>query len=255
MNPATGQGPLTLLHRHRTGARPFARLVCLPHAGAAPGMFSPWAEDLGPGVELVSVRYGTPDDAPDTMSVLAQRITAQLALLPRRPTTLFGHSMGGIVAYEVARRCSVRVGLTRLVVSGTVPPALHRPGDTHRLDDDAFITALVRLGGTDPRLFTDAASRDVWLPRVRQDYRLIDTYQYRPTPPLACPVTAMTGRADQEAPVDLVRSWRYTTTAAFDLTVHPGGHFHLLDDRREVVAELRRRLGRQGATPSSLSMP
>jgi pyochelin biosynthetic protein PchC len=206
-------------------------------------------------VELVSARYGTPDDVPRSVADLAGRIAGELGRLPRRPTTLFGHSMGGIVAYEVARCCPARVGLVRLVVSGTVPPAAHLPGGTHRLDDDAFVAEVLALGGTTPRLLTDPATRAVWLPPIRRDFRLIDTYRHRPGPPLPCPVTAMAGQHDLEAPPDLMRPWRDTTSADFDLRVFPGGHFYLLDARQAVVAELRRRLERPSSAPSALALP
>ncbi|CAL9394060.1 Thioesterase PikA5 [Streptomyces sp. enrichment culture] len=244
-----------LLQRHTSGHRGRARLVCLPHAGATPGMFVPWAAGLGPDVDLVSARYSTPDDAPRSVADLADRVAGELERLTRRPTTLFGHSMGGIVAYEVARRCSARAGLVRLVVSGTVSPAAHRPGGTHRLDDAAFVAEVLALGGTAPQLFADPAARAVWLPPIRQDFRLIDTYRHRPGPPLSCPVTAMAGQDDHEAPPDLMRSWRDTTSADFDLRVFPGGHFYLLDAQRAVVTELRRRLERPSAVPSPLTLP
>ncbi|WP_267880482.1 thioesterase II family protein [Streptomyces sp. LaPpAH-108] len=229
--------------------------MCLPHAGAVPGMFVPWADNLGPDVDLVSARYSTPDDVPGSVADLADRIAGELERLPRRPTTLFGHSMGGIVAYEVARRCSARAGLVRLVVSGTVSPTAHLPGGTHLLDDAAFVAEVLALGGTAPELFADPASRAVWLPPIRQDFRLIDTYRHRSGPPLSCPVTTMAGQHDHEAPPDLMRPWRDITSADFDLRVFPGGHFYLLDARHAVVAELRRRLERPSAMPSSLALP
>ncbi|MFD7059841.1 thioesterase II family protein [Streptomyces sp. NPDC059906] len=244
-----------LLQRHTAGLRGRTRLVCLPHAGAAPGLFAPWADGLGPDVDLVSARYGTSDGVPRGVGDLAERIAGELERLPRRPTTLFGHSMGGIVAYEVARRCSARAGLVRLIVSATVPPAAHLPGGTHRLDDDAFVAEVLALGGTAPELFSDPAARAVWLPPIRQDFRLIDTYRHRPGPPLAYPLTAMAGQHDHEAPPDLMRPWRDTTSSDFDLRVFPGGHFYLLDARQAVVAELRRRLERPSAAPSSPALP
>ncbi|MEU6477515.1 alpha/beta fold hydrolase [Streptomyces sp. NPDC047017] len=247
--------PPGLLLRHTPGARTGTRLVCLPHAGGAPGMFVPWADGLGPDVELVSVRYGTPGRVPDSVAALAGLVAGELGRLPRRPTLLFGHSMGGIVAYEVARRCPARAGLVRLVVSGTVAPAAHLPGDTHRLDDEAFVAELTALGGTDAELLADPAARSVWLPPIRRDFRLIDTYRHRPGPPLACPVTALAGHDDHEAPPDLMRAWRDTTSAGFDLRVFPGGHFYLLAGRQAVVTELRRRLARPGAAPPALALP
>jgi pyochelin biosynthetic protein PchC len=130
------------------------RLVCLPHAGGAASSFRGWAEAVPPGVELVSVQYPGREDRireePWTDAVAMAGTLAGLLAADPRPLVLFGHSLGGTLAYEVARRLPRPP--VRLVVSAriapTVPPAPVFRGET----DEELAAELCRLGGTDARV-------------------------------------------------------------------------------------------------------
>lgn len=209
--------------------------MCFPHAGGAASWYQPFAQAFSGRCELVAVQYPGRQDRRsepliDDIRVLADRIAPLLAR--DRPLHLFGHSMGAMVAFEVA----LRVGPDHLFVSGRRAPQIVRDDRVHLRDDAGLIAEVRRLAGTNARVFDDEELVRMVLPAIRADYRAAETYRYRPGPALTCPVTALTGDADPKASVDEVGRWRERTTGTFSVHVFAGGHFFLSDNRSAVAA-------------------
>jgi pyochelin biosynthesis protein PchC len=232
-------------------------LFCFPHAGGAASYFRPWPASLAPGIEVLAVQYpGREDRAAEpcvtNMADLANQIHA--ALGPSLPETFafFGHSMGAILAFEVARRIAREEGRgpAHLFVSGRPAPPRQRHRDLHRAGDDAFIAELRSLGGTDPRILQDSEVLDLIVPVMRGDYTASETYRFEPGPPLSCDITAMTGDRDWLATVEDAAAWSTHTTGAFSLQVYPGGHFYLDDYRAQVLEQISSSLAGSPASPS-----
>lgn len=232
------------LRRFHPAADAPGTLVCFPHAGGSASFYFPVSRALAGTFDVIAIQYPGRQDRRsepplDTIDGLADRIAPLLRSLTVRPLTLFGHSMGATVAFEVARRLeSVGTGPAALFASGRHAPSRHRNEAVHLRTDDGVLAEVRSLNGTESTLLDDDDLVRMILPAIRADYRAIETYRYSPGPPLRCPITVFVGDADPKVTVDEVLAWREHTTAAFTHRVFPGGHFYLIPHAAEVIREL-----------------
>jgi surfactin synthase thioesterase subunit len=229
------------------------RLFCFPFAGGSATYFFPYASALAPQIEVHSVQYPGRQDRhkepfAQTIDELAGSIyTAIRNSADDRPYAFFGHSMGAIVAYEVTRllQRDGQAGPEWLLVSGQRAPSRQQPEDIHLRSDSGLVEELRSLGGTDPRWLDDKDLLATILPPIRNDYRAIETYPYRPGPLLECPVTALVANDDPYTSIPDVAVWSEHTTASFDLRVFSGGHFFLdtcLDEVKSIICGMLERV-------------
>jgi pyochelin biosynthetic protein PchC len=216
-------------------------VVAFPHAGGAASSFVPLSATLSPDVEVLAVQYPGRQDrrlepcAP-SIAELADRVTDELAPWRGGRLVLFGHSMGAIVAYEVALRLA-RVGVppAAVVASASKPPSRFAI-DFGDIDDDAVLVDRLRtLSGTENGVLDDDELVRAILPAVRGDYRALRKYRHEPGERLSCPVGVFTGLDDPMVGVRDATGWADHTTGGIRVRGFPGGHFYL-DARRDAVA-------------------
>jgi surfactin synthase thioesterase subunit len=228
------------------------RLVCFPHAGGSASFYLPFSAKVAPELEVFAIQYPGRQDRRlerrmEDIGELADNIFQALRSMTDRPLAFFGHSMGAILAYEVALRLE-RDGtvLRHLFASGRRAPSRQRLERVHEQDEKGVIAELRLLSGTDSSILSDAEMIEMIMPAIKSDYRAIESYRHRPGQELTCPVTALVGDSDPRVSVDDAKAWGDHTAAAFDLRVLPGGHFYLVDQAPtltrlipEVLAEAR----------------
>ncbi|MFC7219623.1 thioesterase II family protein [Streptomyces polyrhachis] len=211
-------------------------LVCCHHAGGGASQFHRWQERLGPRTTVLALQLPGRQNRWGEPPLLAMdEIVAEAceALLPRLdlPFSLFGHSMGGLVAYELARRLGTGHARwpQRLIVSASRPPDRRQVDlDLRRYDDAQVVRRFVDDGTLPPWVVDDTEVQTLLLPPLRGDYAVCHDYRHRPGPPLPCAITVCGGADDDGVgPADL-EGWRAYVSAPYERRMFPGGHlFHL----------------------------
>jgi len=223
------------------------QLFCFPHAGGGPSFFRSWRVSLQPEIAvrriLLPGREARLEDPPfRRIEDLVEPLCAELEPHLDQPYAFFGHSMGAVVAYEVARRFSGAgtAGPSCLIVSGRRAPGL---AGSHRrlsgLPDREFLAEVARLNGIPPEVLSEPELLTMLLPTLRADYELAETYQPLPGDRLDCPVIAYLSTSDPETDYEGVLCWRDVTTAEFTMRVFGGDHFYLKGGRPDVLNAVR----------------
>ncbi|WP_327352452.1 thioesterase II family protein [Streptomyces sp. NBC_01304] len=214
--------------------RDAVQLFCLPHAGGSASAFVPLARLLAPAVDVLAAQYPGRQDrrgepAVEDIAALADILAEEVHRQATAPYALFGHSMGALLAYEVARRLTVHpsTGPATVILSGRGTPG-ERPSPHDRLGTDHEILRAVRhLGGATAHVLDDPELRAMAMPALRADYRALSSYVWAPSPPLTVPLAVLVGDDDPVVTVAQAEAWRTFTTAPTQLHVFSGGHFFL----------------------------
>ncbi|MDT0447750.1 thioesterase II family protein [Streptomyces hesseae] len=238
--------------RYHPATTATTRLVCFPHAGGSASFFHPVSARFAPGVEVIALQYpGRQDRRHEPcitdIATLADRITDRLMELDDKPTVYFGHSMGAVLAFEVAWRLEQKGAASApraVIASGRRAPSTSRPETVHQRDDDGVIAELKLLNGTEAGVLGDEEILRMALPAIRGDYTAIETYRCPEDRVVRCPVTVLTGDADPRTSLDEAKAWERHTEGDFRLEVFPGGHFFLTGNHVAVNAEIARELGK-----------
>lgn len=211
------------------------RLFCSPYAGGSSLVFRDWHKTLPRAVEICPIQFpgrgSRLREAPFTrlsalVPALAEAIRPQL----ETPFVFFGHSMGAIINFELARYLRKEYGLTplHLFVSGRRAPQVPlREPVTHDLPEPEFLVELARLNGTPSEVLQNLELMQLILPILRADFALCETYTYVDEPPLDCPISAFGGLRDRKVTRQDLEEWRVQTSSSYLLRMLPGDHFFL----------------------------
>ena len=232
------------------------RLFCLPHAGSGTAGFHRWKAELRRpeiGIDVCPIMLPgretrlaePPAKAADTL--IPALLAASRELLAT-PYAIYGHSMGALLALAWAAAIE-RAGLPLprwLIVSGRNAPGEPPPSRLlHRMPDAEFIAELERrYGTTAPGLLDDPELRAIFLPILRADLTLVETFPAVPARALACPIAALAGASDRTVSDAGLERWRGWTAADFRAERLPGDHFfHLGTGQAGLLAVIAALLG------------
>ena len=232
--------------RYRPSTTAHARLVCLPHAGGSAPYFLPVAAALSPAVDVVAIQYPgrlerRSEPALTDVHELADRIHDILVRQPPLPVTVFGHSLGASVGFEVARRLEASgQPPVRLFASGRRAPSAYRDERVHLRDDKGILAEVRALNGTAASILDDEELMRAALPVLRADYQAAETYRSEPEVTINGPITVLTGDADAKTTIAEANAWARHTTSTCDVRTFSGGHFFLTAHAAEITGVLRK---------------
>lgn len=228
-------------------------LICLPYAGAGANAFRAWtAAEVGLRIHAVcppgrETRFGEPLVA--AMDPMLDWLEAEYAHILQGTYALFGHSMGGGIAYALARRrfLTARPLPISLVISATLPSWLPPTDPLHRMEESRLRE---RLRVYDPAHFPFDQHPELWdtfLPVLRADFRVLETDTPAQATRLPVPLIALSGRDDPIATPAAMRDWEQATESVFEQIIIPGGHFFVRDQPLAALSVISQRLRRHAS--------
>jgi medium-chain acyl-[acyl-carrier-protein] hydrolase len=226
------------------------RLFCFPHAGGATSVYHRWAGEFPAAIDVVPIllpgRERRLAESPianvgELTKALADAISSHFD----KPFVFFGHSMGALVAFELARRLRQKPPQHLFVAAYRAPQLAARRSPMHALPDAEFVAAIQeRFGGIPEEIAENPELLALFLPALRADVAAIETYNYDPAPPLECPITTLGGVEDRQVSAADLAAWRSQTTGDFAQKMLPGGHFFVTQSSIDVARIVRSRLER-----------
>lgn len=198
-------------------------------------MFRTWSNALPADVEVCPVQLPGRStrlmERPFTeMSPLVEVLAPALSSLLDKPFAIFGHSLGALVGFELARQLRRQYGVNpvRLFVSaGSAPQVPHRDRPINLMPAKEFVAHVHRLHGIPMELLAHEELMEIVIPLLRADFTLYETYKYSAEPLLNCPISTFGGLQDGRVGHGDLEAWRDETTASFSLRMLPGDHFFL----------------------------
>lgn len=233
MTPAVGPGAWIAFCKPNPRAR--LRLFCFPYAGTGASIFRSWSDGLSADVEVCPVQFpgrGTRlMEAPFThLSPLVQALAQALVPLLDKPFAFFGHSLGALVGFELARHLRRQSGVLPIclfVSADRAPqiPSRHRP--IHALPEPEFVDELLQLNGIPQEIAKESELMQIMIPPLRADLSVYQTYLYSKEAPLDCKISCFGGLQDPRVNREELEGWRDQTSVSLSLRMFPGDHFFL----------------------------
>jgi medium-chain acyl-[acyl-carrier-protein] hydrolase len=238
--------------RYQPNAQARLRLFCFPYAGGGASVFRPWSQALPPDVEVCGVQFpghesrlGEP--AHTRLAPLVQALAEAIYPFLDRPFAFFGHSMGALVSFELARqlRRAYDKHPVCMYLAAFRAPQLPNPNiRIYHLPEEVFKVVL-RVYGIPEMILQNEELMQATLPTLRADLELCDTYEYSEEPPLECPLLIFGGKDDAGISPEDLEPWPLQSSATCSLSLLPGSHFFLHSAQDLLLAAISENLTMQ----------
>lgn len=234
------------------------RLFCFPYAGGGTSVYRNWQAAMPAGVAVVAARLpGRESRAAEApiadIEEMIRAAAGAIEPLLDRPFAFFGHSLGAMISFELARalrRRSLPMPSVLLVAAARAPQLRRGAPVDREPSDEEFLEDIRRLQGVPEEILQNGELLRYLLPALKADSRLGRLYVYRDEPPLDVPIRAYAGAEDARLPREVIEAWRRQTRSSFALRQFPGGHFFLHTAENELLRALKKDLEALGLLPA-----
>jgi medium-chain acyl-[acyl-carrier-protein] hydrolase len=222
------------------------RLFCFPHLGGGASIFRNWKHHFPSNIEVYPVqlpgretRFSEP--LITSMEELVDHLSTVLFSFFDLPMGFFGHSLGALVALELVRKIerTKRSPKLTLFLSASLPPdQVEKSIPIYDLPEKEFIFHLEKYGAMPRQLIENQEALKLILPRLRADFKILNTYQFSRSILIHTPICVFGGEKDHTIPPSSLATWKAYTTGAFSSHLFSGGHFYY----QEAVPELGKKI-------------
>ncbi|GGG33682.1 thioesterase [Lysinibacillus alkalisoli] len=220
------------------------KLICIPFAGGSSVVFSKWHRLLSEDIEILNIElagrgrrfqekcYDNVEEAVDDIYQIVLPV-----LTGEEPYAIFGHSMGSLLAFELCHRIQEYNHRLPVAVFFSAKSAPHLPPkeQVHLFEKERFIEKVFSLGGTPEQLLNNRDLLDLYLPSIRADYKLVETYKFQKRSNLLnIPFYVFYGDED-DIKIDEMQGWKIHTSQTCRWYEFKGGHFFIQPQENRVV--------------------
>ncbi len=221
----------------------YIRLFCFHYGGGSASAYREWSKDLIDNADLVAIQLpGRENRFSEPLINNVSEIVNQLSLdfndYLDKPCVFFGHSIGALIAFEFARilRKNKIRQIKYLIISGTKAPQVPlKRTPIHNLPDSELIEKIRQYNGIPNYILEDKELMAIFLPIIRADFCVSETYSYNGEPPLTYPITALGGLDDNTFDSNDLLKWQEQTNSSFEHQLLPGDHFFIKSSNQQVI--------------------
>lgn len=226
--------------------KPLHKLICIPYAGSGASSFGRWQKVIGDKVEILPIQLPGRENRMDELvntnfNVVVNEISnAVLPLIENCNFSIFGHSLGGILTYEVAKHLISKHGLypSWCFISGSYIYQEHEKKYLSQLDDESFIEEIKNIGGVDESILSIANMKEYFLNVVKNDFKLLEDHQLIGEKQIPVPFRTYFGTKDKLISPEQVTSWKQYTSEHYSTKQFEGNHFFLTEYVDEICADI-----------------
>jgi medium-chain acyl-[acyl-carrier-protein] hydrolase len=219
------------------------RLFCFHYGGGSASMFRQWPKDLIDGAELLAIqlpgreeRFNEP--LLNNIIQVVDNLCSNFNNYVDKPFVIFGHSIGALVAFEFVRALRKK-GMSQpkhLIVSGAKAPQISlNKQPIHDLPDAKFIEELRKYNGIPNDIVEDEDIMAIFMPIIRADFCISETYKYINEEALTSPMTVLGGLNDNTFYQEDLLKWKEQTKSIFKYYLLSGDHFFINTSYKEVI--------------------
>ncbi|MCI4188442.1 alpha/beta fold hydrolase [Dickeya dianthicola] len=222
-----------------------ANVICIPFAGAGASSFREFSK-FSDKVEFIPIQLpGREKKFLEPLSINLHEVVDSLVqecilkLDTSKPTIIFGHSLGAILAYEITRHLVLHnVDITSLVVSGSPGPWDLRTRKATGLSDDEFIKKVQEFADFRHASMSDPTILELVLPILKADVQMHEEYEPGYLSPIAVSIKAIRGNEDLLVSDYDLTTWSKASTLPIESIVFRGGHMYIYEQVKEIVSLL-----------------
>lgn len=222
------------------------QLFCFPYAGASASIFKSWQSFLPKHIEVVGIQYpghgNRISEKPYSSSIdIVNELLNNIFNAQTKPFALFGHSMGAMIAFDLAKRLvtSSEQKPIHLFISGLAPPQLRKTKSfIKNRTRNELINFIEQLGGTHSEILSHKELMDIILPALKSDFQIADNWFVEDTFDLSIPLTILGGDTDNEIPEDSLIYWSAYTTKKTTIKIYSGNHFFINSNKYQILNDI-----------------
>lgn len=225
------------------------RMFCFPYAGGSASIYKEWADKLYPNVELCAIQMpGREERICEEILIhieqVVEEIYKELQEYSDKPFGFFGHSLGALISYEIAKKLfqTSKQEPYVIFVSGCGAPHVPPKEIIHNLPEEEFEKKIFSLGGTPQLILENKEILSLFLPILRSDFTMVESYECKQRLKLHTNIIAFSGKEDKEVELNELLAWNEYTNKNFSYQMFPGGHFFIKDSFDDVINEVKKHL-------------